>query len=209
MGTSIYDRNWTEIQAFYDAGNSIRDCAKHFGIVHCTFRNARLRGLFKPRTLEAAIANNKKTGKLSSYVWTAEQRKAQSDRKKKLYADHPEKHPNRRLANNQHRMSYPEKLAYQFFRDQDFSFQHNTKVDRYFPDFIIDGKLIVEVDGSRWHDQDSDKKRDDVLRKLGYEIVRFNAKNIISQLNTYFGKNFVPTNPKEVIKTTRKIPSRF
>jgi len=34
-------------------------------------------------------------------------------------------------------------------------------------------KLCFEYDGSYWHDEDKDKKRDKVLKKLGWKVIRF------------------------------------
>ena len=41
--------DWNEVQRFYDAGNSISDCQKHFGFSRKTFNHARLRGAIATR----------------------------------------------------------------------------------------------------------------------------------------------------------------
>ena len=43
--------------------------------------------------------------------WTEERRKQRSDWRKQLHKDFPETHPNRRLAGNRSKMTYPEKVA--------------------------------------------------------------------------------------------------
>jgi very-short-patch-repair endonuclease len=126
-------------------------------------------------------------------LWTKEQRKLQSERKKKLYKDHPEKHPGAKLANNKSKMSYPEKLAYCFFEDNNFNFKHSFSVGPYFADFLlVDTKQIIEVDGEYWHkdNKEQDKKRDEFIESQGYKVVRFPAKEIIARLNVFFNKQY-------------------
>jgi len=41
--------DWNEVQQFYDAGNSITDCPKHFGFSRKTVNDARLRGAIATR----------------------------------------------------------------------------------------------------------------------------------------------------------------
>jgi hypothetical protein len=63
-------------------------------------------------SLKKAIANGYVSPTWNGTYWTEEKRKEQSERKKKLYKEHPEKHPNRKLANNRSRMNYPEQVTY-------------------------------------------------------------------------------------------------
>ena len=51
-------------------------------------------------------------GKPSKTIWTPEMRKAKSEWRKQYHLDNPEAHPNRKLAGNRSKMSYPEKIAY-------------------------------------------------------------------------------------------------
>ena len=117
-------------------------------------------------------------GKPSKTIWTEEMRQAKSEWRKKLHAEHPETHPNRRLAGNRKNMSYPEKIAFDFLTKNQIKFDHNKKIGRYYPDFVID-KLIIEIDGERWHDKEKDSKRDLELQMLGYTVIRINAKDYI------------------------------
>lgn len=120
------------------------------------------------------------------FEWTETLRKEQSERKKKLYLEFPEKHPNRKVAHNRNKMTYPEKVAFDWFTKQNYDFQHNKKIDRFYPDFVID-KIIVEIDGEYWHDENSDKERDLILSELGYKIYRIKVKeNIEDKLKEIF-----------------------
>jgi very-short-patch-repair endonuclease len=84
-------------------------------------------------------------------------------------------------------MTYPEKVAYDWFVGKKIHFQHNQKVDRYYPDFVVGTKVIIEIDGEYWHDDANDNKRDSVLASLGYTIYRIKAKeNIEKRLEEIF-----------------------
>jgi very-short-patch-repair endonuclease len=125
-------------------------------------------------------------GIMPKFEWSETLRKEQSERKKKLYFEFPEKHPNRKVAHNRNKMTYPEKIAFDWFTRRNYDFQHNKKIDRFYPDFVID-KIIVEIDGEYWHDEDSDKKRDLILSGLGYTIYRIKTKeNIENRLEEIF-----------------------
>jgi DNA-binding transcriptional ArsR family regulator len=41
--------DWAEVQAYYDQGNSMRECVEHFGFSHKTWHDAKLRGDIKTR----------------------------------------------------------------------------------------------------------------------------------------------------------------
>ena len=132
-----------------------------------------------PRVKKYAEGISKSTkGKPSNYVWTDEKRKEQSERKKKLYQEHPEKHPNRKLSNNKNKWTYPEKVAGEWFDKNNLLYERNKRVDKYYPDFVL-GNVIVEIDGEYWHDQEKDKERDEKLSELGYTIHRIKAKERI------------------------------
>lgn len=119
-------------------------------------------------------------GRPCKIVWTDEMRKVYSDRRKEMHKNNPETHPNRRLANNRKKMSYPEKLAFDFLSNKGLLFEHNPKVGKYYPDFVI-GNLIIEIDGERWHNKDKDVIRDKELESLGYKIYRISTKEQIEK----------------------------
>lgn len=112
--------------------------------------------------------------------WTFEKRKEKSEWRKKLHRENPETHPNRRLAGNRNKMSYPEKVAYDFLKKNQIIFEHNKQVDKFFPDFII-GNLIIEIDGKQWHDPEYDRLRDEILMGYGYSIYRIDSRDNIEK----------------------------
>lgn len=171
--------DWSDIQAKYDSGKSTHELSAEIGISTASFHSAKKRGLFTPRSASDARKNAIKTGRVDLVsAWTSDRRKAQSDAKKKLYAEHPEKHPNRKLANNRVNMSYPERLVFDHLTNVGIAFEHSKKIDKYFVDFCI-GSLVIEVDGAAFHDAEYDSARDLVITGLGFVVKRFDAKAIL------------------------------
>ena len=118
--------------------------------------------------------------------WTADRRKEKSEEKKKLYQDNPDSHPNRRLAGNKSKMTYPEKVAADWLDSKQIQYEHNKKVGKYYPDFTID-HMIIEIDGEYFHNKEYDKQRDMNLNELGYIVHRINSKErIINRLESIF-----------------------
>lgn len=107
-----------------------------------------------------------------------------SIKKKQLYKDHPEKHPNYKLAGNRNKMNYPETVAHDWFKKNGIKAEHNQKIDRFYPDFTV-GSVIIEIDGARWHSSPEqvarDQKRDAILKAAGYTIYRVSTKENIEQ----------------------------
>jgi very-short-patch-repair endonuclease len=118
--------------------------------------------------------------KPSRMIWTEERRKAKSDWRKQLHIDHPETHPNRRLSGNRKKMSYPEQVAYNYLTRYNITFEHNKKIDKYYPDFVI-GNIVIEIDGAHWHDKEKDKIRDAILTAQGYKVFRIDSKENIEE----------------------------
>ncbi|MBU0757889.1 MAG: endonuclease domain-containing protein [Nanoarchaeota archaeon] len=58
-------------------------------------------------------------------------------------------------------------------------FLANVRPDPLLPvvDFLIGGKLIVEIDGKGFHNKKEDAKRDAVMRKAGFDVFRIPASN--------------------------------
>jgi very-short-patch-repair endonuclease len=124
--------------------------------------------------------SNALKGRPSSVVWTDEMRKAKSEWRKKLHIDFPETHPNRRLAGNRKKMSYPEKVAFEFLTKHNVVFEHNKKIDKFYPDFVV-GQIVIEIDGANWHDKEKDKVRDEIISSYGYKVVRILSSERIEE----------------------------
>lgn len=137
-----------------------------------------------PRVAKQAAATSiALKGKPSRTVWTDEMRKAKSEWRKKLHEEHPEMHPNRKLAGNRSSMSYPERVAYEYLQSLGVEFEHQKRVIGFYPDFVI-GKTIIEIDGERWHNAEKDAIRDKKLNDEGYVVYRIKSKeNIQERIN--------------------------
>ena len=117
-------------------------------------------------------------GKPSNMVWTEERRKEKSEWRKSLHAKNPDTHPNRRCAGNRNKMTYPEKVAYDYLTKTGIEFKHQQKILKYYPDFLI-GNIIIEIDGARWHNKERDNIRDCELTNVGFKIFRIDSKENI------------------------------
>lgn len=120
----------------------------------------------------------KRTNQYTKEWWTTERREEQSKRKKIYFQKNPEKHPNRLVAGNRKRLTYPEKIAFDWLSSNNIKFEHNKRIGNYFPDFIINNK-IIEIDGARWHGTKRDKIKDLFFKDSGFEVFRINAKEKI------------------------------
>jgi len=66
------------------------------------------------------------------------------------------------------------KLATQIYPDALENQSIETKVSRRYPDILIPSlRLIIEYDGSYWHNAEDDKKRDKELKEVGYRIIHY------------------------------------
>lgn len=141
------------------------------------------KGLTKedPRIAKNAKAVSESTKGKIGRPWTDEQKKAKSEWRTQYHIDHPEAHPNRRLAGNRSKMSYPEQVAYDWLTENNVDFEHNKKVGKFFPDFIVNGNLIIEIDGEHWHTEEKDRVKDLFFEEAGYTVFRIKAKEMIQK----------------------------
>lgn len=125
----------------------------------------------------------------SKKYWTPERREEKSEEKKMLYRLFPEKHPNRKIAGNRKRMTYPEQVAFDFLTNSQIVFESQKRIGKWFVDFCI-GWVIIEIDGERFHPigNENDRIRDLQLSELGYEVHRIRSKeNIEQRIKEIFG----------------------
>src|SRR5690606_13683450 len=72
----------------------------------------------------------------------------------------------------------------------DVKFRQQHLIDAFIADFVcLDRKLIIEVDGDI-HDfqQEKDKEREDVLKELGYTILRFKNEEVLGDIDSVISK---------------------
>lgn len=135
------------------------------------------------------MKNSEKVKLHTTTMWTEELRKEQSERKKKLYAEHPEKHPNVKLAGNRGRMTYPEQLTFDWLNEHSIQNEHNyhfvtDKFNRYVDFYLPTLNVFIEVDGEHWHkDTQKDVDKDNDALRCGIKTIRIKPKlNVIKQL---------------------------
>lgn len=126
--------------------------------------------------------------------WTDERKEQRSADKIKFYAEHPELHPNRRLATNK-KMTYPERVAADWLdsRRIKYIYQYRTVFgsrSRYVDFYLEDYKLYIEIDGEYWHKNsiDNDIAKDKfALESQQITTLRIKPKlGVITQLESYF-----------------------
>ena len=144
--------------------------------------------------MKKGIANGSIINRCTSIYWTAEKRKAQSEEKKRLYAEHPEKHPNCKLAGNRKQMTYPEQIAFDWLSTSNIEFEHQKEfcfdgIKRFVDFYIPSKKMFIEIDGEYWHPEgnDRDKQKDEIALKNGYMTIRIRPKkSVVKQLEKIF-----------------------
>jgi very-short-patch-repair endonuclease len=117
----------------------------------------------------------------------------------KTYADYPEILINRKPSGiNQYsdRFSSLEKIIKEELDKRGIPYTHNCKIGRYFPDFIIGERVIIECDGSYWHRNDTPTRDKFLTGKGEYYLFHLKEERILN-------------NPKECIETVLCIISEL
>lgn len=140
-------------------------------------------------SVSIAMKNSELVKEHLSNMWTDELRQKQSERKKLLYSTHPEKHPNRKLAGNRGKMTYPEQLVNDWLIEHSIEFVHNyqyitDKFNRYVDFYLVEQNIFIEVDGEYWHqDKTLDEAKDLDAMQHDIKTIRIKPKyNVIEQL---------------------------
>jgi very-short-patch-repair endonuclease len=143
--------------------------------------------------LSAIMKEKSDSGELntpwSKTFWTSEQRTKKSLEKIEHYEKFPENHPNRKLAGNRNKMTYPEQIAFDWFVKNEIVAESQKQINKWFVDFCVDS-IIIEIDGERFHPigNESDSARDKELTSLGYVVHRIRSnEHIESRLEEIFG----------------------
>ena len=71
-----------------------------------------------------------------------------------------------------------ERRLAKLMKEKGIAFKAQVSVGRYFADFLIGEKLVVECDGEAWHDPERDQKRDADLFALGFRTLRITGRAI-------------------------------
>jgi very-short-patch-repair endonuclease len=133
-------------------------------------------------TLKQKFENGFKTPAHTNEYWTPERRKQKSLWKKEQHKNNPELHPNRLLAKNKTKMTYPEQVAFNWLTNKKYVFEYQKPIVNFFVDFCV-GNIVIEIDGERWHPigNEKDKQRDITLNSLGFKVYRIRSKEKIEK----------------------------
>lgn len=175
-------------------GNKLSHIAWNKGLTkNLDERVAKMSGNVK-KTLQQKVEAGWKPFFSTNDFWTAERRAKRSEEKIQLFKDHPELHPNRKLASNKV-MSYPEKVAANWFLLHNISYIYQYRTvfkdhSRYVDFFLTDYNLYVEIDGEYWHSKQKEKDNAKDLFALceqGISTLRVSPKlGIEKQLEQFF-----------------------
>ena len=171
----MYEKyNWKEIQKSYNNNGTYRTIMEKYGLTNYMIRKAVKKGDLIMRSRSEAIKLGHKN---SSYVMSEETKKKISISRTKYLKENPDQVPY--LLNHSSKESYPEKYFTQIFKNEKLKVEKYFRFDLYELDFAIPEKKIdIEIDGSQ-HRVDpkiveSDKKRDQLLKEDGWDIIRVN-----------------------------------
>ena len=98
----------------------------------------------------------------------------------RLYKEHPEMLENRKHCGyNQHSKGYTsiERLIAAALTKRHIAYSHNVHIGRYFVDFVVMDKVIIECDGEYWHRHDN-PARERYLHDQGYFTFHLGGKRI-------------------------------
>lgn len=142
-------------------------------------RQLRKETLGKNRTPELYKKMVETRRKRGNYKVTDEQKIKESEAMKRLFDEHPEKHPNARMANRKYLNS--QKRLFEYFKKiwPEAIMEYRITGTRRFADIAIPSlKIDIEFDGEFWHNKNEDNIRDLEIIKQGWRVFRYN-KNFL------------------------------
>lgn len=73
-----------------------------------------------------------------------------------------------------------EDIAWAHIRELGLRFWPQYPIDRFFVDFADPvQRIALECDGKAYHDAAKDAKRDDILRSLGWRVIRMTGRSLV------------------------------
>lgn len=177
-------------------GNKLSHTAWNKGLTKETDERVAKTAESVSKTLQQKVSEGWKPFFATDDYWTDEMRAQRSAEKVQLFIEHPELHPNRRLASNK-AMNYPEQVAAAWLSDHNISYEYQYKTafnnkSRYVDFYVADYDLYIEIDGEYWHadSQDKDAAKDlFALQSQGISTLRIKPKlGVEKQLNEFFNK---------------------
>lgn len=161
-----------KIQYLYDSGfGGGKKIAKEVGVSEHTIWKLRDKGVLtfnRTRTEMLSLSGKKRTH-------SEETRNKISKSRKKFLTENPDMIPYK-LNHKSKGESYPEKYFREWLEKENISFEQEYQFKLYSFDFLIDGRIDLEIDGDQ-HILDEkikehDKKRDKITTDNGYLVKR-------------------------------------
>lgn len=72
-----------------------------------------------------------------------------------------------------------ERRMRQILETNNVDFKMQVPIGPFFADFLVEGRLVVECDGARWHEASVDRRRDEQIAALGYRTLRVTGRAIV------------------------------
>ena len=161
-----------KIQYLYDSGfGGGKKIAKEVGVSEHTIWKLRDKGVLtfnRTRTEMLSLSGKKRTH-------SEETRNKISKSRKKFLTENPDMIPYK-LNHKSKGESYPEKYFREWLEKENISFEQEYQFKLYSFDFLIDGRIDLEIDGDQHildeRIKDHDKKRDKITTDNGYLVKR-------------------------------------
>lgn len=161
-----------KIQYLYDSGfGGGKKIAKEVGVSEHTIWKLRDKGVLtfnRTRTEMLSLSGKKRTH-------SEETRNKISKARKKFLTENPDMIPYK-LNHKSKGESYPEKYFREWLEKENISFEQEYQFKLYSFDFLIDGKIDLEIDGDQHildeRIKEHDKKRDKITTDNGYLVKR-------------------------------------
>lgn len=161
-----------KIQYLYDSGfGGGKKIAKEVGVSEHTIWKLRDKGILtfnRTRTEMLSLSGKKRTH-------SEETRNKISKSRKKFLTENPDMIPYK-INHKSKGESYPEKYFREWLEKENISFEQEYQFKLYSFDFLIDGRIDLEIDGNQHildeKIKDHDKKRDKITTDNGYLVKR-------------------------------------
>lgn len=143
------------------------------------FQNPDIRGKGFLRHTPEIDKKHSERMKTKNPMWMEGVKEKSIETRNKFFLEHPERHPNRIMAEKGFISSLERKMM-EILDELQIDYKHQFPIDRFFADFAIeDLKIVIECDGEHWHkDTEKDNERQRLIESLGWTVLRFSEKRI-------------------------------
>jgi very-short-patch-repair endonuclease len=121
---------------------------------------------------------------LDNAIKRPEVRAKMSASKRAFYLANPDKHINYLMGKRHLRSGLEQKMQHAL-RKAGILTQHSQRIGTRWPDLVIRrARLVIEVDGSRWHNAEADAIRDAELMAVGWTVLHITDLQMNSDIST-------------------------